>query len=114
VKQYVSLAVLAPIIAAQYERADGWGMPNGLQAPEIPTTTYVVAIAEALDTLVYPPFGTLPASIDAICNTLLAGAGCRWDAGTATLTAQLISGSAASSLDLAVTNGYVDDHFLVA
>ena len=114
VKQYVDVAALAPIIAAQYERPDGGGTPNGLQVPEIPTTTYVIAVAEALDTLANPPGGTLPASIDAICNTLLAGAGWRWDAGIATLAAQFISGSAASSLDLARTNTYISEQFLVA
>lgn len=114
VKQYVDVAALAPIIAAQYERPDGWGTPNGLQVPEIPTTTYVIAVAETLDTLANPPCGTLPASIDAICDTLLAGAGWRWDAGTATLAAQLIGGSAASSLDLARTTAYINDQFLVA
>jgi HD-GYP domain-containing protein (c-di-GMP phosphodiesterase class II) len=114
VRQHVDVAAFAPIIAAQYERPDGWGTPKGLQAPQIPTTTYVIAVAEALDTLVNPPCGTLPASVDAICDTLLAGAGCRWDTGVAKIAAQLISRQAATALDPALTHAYVDDRLLVA
>lgn len=89
-QQHHDLAALAPIVAAQDEQPDGWGTPHGLDAKEIPIPAAFVAVAEALDAVLFPA-GMLPAAAPTrVRDMLLAGAGWRWDATIVATAAHLV------------------------
>ncbi|GIV95469.1 MAG: hypothetical protein KatS3mg057_0126 [Herpetosiphonaceae bacterium] len=82
------LTLFLPAIAAHHERPDGRGYPRRLLEPEIPAESLLIAVAEAVETMLSrPPYAPAMAR-EAIYRTLLAGAGTRWTARLATLAAQ--------------------------
>jgi putative nucleotidyltransferase with HDIG domain len=97
-RQYPDVASLAPIIGAQHERPDGRGTPHGLNASAIPTASSMIAVADALDQLNHPPGGEPPAPVDVIYDTLISGAGSRWDARIATSAADAMARQAPAAL----------------
>jgi len=89
-QQHHDLAALAPSVAAQNERPDGWGTPHGLLGEEIPVPAAFVAVAEALDAMVFPADMRSAASPARVRDMLLAGAGERWDARIVATAAHLV------------------------
>ncbi len=89
-QQHRDIAALAPVVAAQDERFDGWGTPQGLSAGEIPLPAAFVAVADALDAVLSPGNMTLGANALRVRDMLLAGAGRRWDATIAATAAHLV------------------------
>lgn len=113
VQQHPDIAALAPIIATQYEQPDGWGTPHGLQAAEIPVATAFVAVAEALNTLLFCG-GVYAVPVPAyVRDVLLAGAGRRWDAAIATTAAHLVADGAPRLLDAQVLSSREDQLLVV-
>ncbi len=89
-QQHNDLAALAPIVAAQAERPDGWGTPHGLHAEEIPVPAAFVAVAEALDAVLFPACMAPAPPPTHVGDLLLAGAGGRWDAAIVATAVQLV------------------------
>jgi len=93
VQQFADVAGLGAAIAAQYERPDGYGVPDGRVRHEIPPAALILAVADAIDEMAsqYSSYAINPSALHVICETLMDGAGTRWDGHVATVAAQRLA-----------------------
>ncbi len=75
-----STAALLPIVRHHHERWDGKGYPDGLAGDQIPLGARIIAIADAYNAMLCPRPYRPALTPEEARLTLLAGAGCQWDA----------------------------------
>ncbi len=73
------LSAEKPLILHHHERYDGSGYPAGLAADRIPVGARILAVADALDTMLSPRTYKEPYSLDRVLDELRAGAGGQFD-----------------------------------
>lgn len=74
-----SLAEVKPIILHHHERFDGRGYPFGLRGDAIPIGARIIAVADAIDTMLSPRTYKAAYSVDRARSELLAGSGSQFD-----------------------------------
>jgi putative methionine-R-sulfoxide reductase with GAF domain len=70
---------IAPYVGHHDERYDGTGYPGGLNGPDIPLQSRIIAVADSFDSLVVNDSGSGPASYDAALMGLKENSGTKLD-----------------------------------
>jgi len=84
------LAEVRPLIRHHHERFDGGGYPDGLSGDAIPIGARILAVADALDTMLSPRIYKEAFSLDRARRELRAGSGSQFDPDVATMALRLL------------------------
>ena len=87
------LSDVQPLILHHHERFDGSGYPAGLRGDEIPIGARIIAVADALDTMLSPRTYKSAYPLDRVRCELLAGAGTQFDPEVVRVTTELLDES---------------------
>ena len=87
------LADVKPIILHHHERFDGGGYPAGLRGDDIPFGSRIIAVADAIDTMLSPRTYKAAYSLDRVREELSAGSGSQFDPQVVGVALQTLSES---------------------
>lgn len=87
------LADVNPLILHHHERYDGTGYPSGLKGDEIPIGARIIAVADAIDTMLSPRTYKAAYSLDRTRAELRACAGTQFDPQVTTVALRLLDES---------------------